>query len=82
MNPLLIRTKTIEVLGKSYSPKILAYFLKNNIVAVTGKQYTGVYIRSIVGGFQKNLILEAEIMKFVLIENKKKQALNKRFANI
>jgi len=76
------KIKIIEILGKSYSPKILKHFDNQNIKAVTGKQYTGMYIRSIVGGFQENITLEIEIMKVVLLENKKQKAIKKRIANL
>lgn len=77
-----IKVKIIETFGKTYTPRILSYFKKQNVVSITGTNYTGGYIRSIVGGFQENPLLESQLMEYLILESRKQKLLKKKILKI
>lgn len=55
----------ILVLGKHYSPKIIAHLNKKEIFNSNGNAYSSASIQKIVSGIQHNDIVELEIVSLV-----------------
>lgn len=82
MQSISIKPKITEILGITYTPKIIDYFKKNNIVRLDGQPYTGPYIRNVICGLQNNSELVKEIKRLLIVESKIQKALNKKFSTI
>lgn len=82
MKALLIKPKIVAILGTTYTPKIIDYFKRNNILRLDGQPYTGPYIRNVICGLQNNSELVTEIKRLLIVESKMQKALNKKFSTI
>lgn len=67
------KCKIIEVIGKQYSPKIIAHLIKMKIFNSDGHNYSKSSIQKIVSGKQPNDIVELEIAKLVAKVKKQRE---------
>lgn len=72
----------ILVLGKQYSPKIIAHLNQKKLFNSNGDPYSSASIQKIVSGIQKNDIVELEIVSLVNATKKRNEKTAKKLQTL
>jgi hypothetical protein len=72
----------ISVLGKHYSPKIIEYLNRKQILNSYGNPFSCASIQKIVSGIQKNDVVELEIVSLVTATKKRNEKTAKKLQTL